>query len=133
VCGTVNRHNCCIWGSENPQDVTGHEDDSIKANEQGTLMKNTALYHVPVGTVFQLNGAPPHLSHCVRAFLDRQFPGCHIGRGGTHYLAPSFSGFFILGVCNIVYHENVQNANKLHDRIVRAAKCITSEMLSNIW
>jgi hypothetical protein len=27
----------------------------------------------------------------------------------------------------------VQNANKLHDRIVRAAKCITSEMLSNIW
>jgi hypothetical protein len=27
----------------------------------------------------------------------------------------------------------VQNINELHDRIVRALECITSEMLPNIW
>jgi hypothetical protein len=25
VCGTFNRHNCHLWGSENPHDVTEHE------------------------------------------------------------------------------------------------------------
>jgi hypothetical protein len=30
--GTVNRHNCCVWGSENPHDITEHECDSPKVN-----------------------------------------------------------------------------------------------------
>jgi hypothetical protein len=44
------------------------------------MMENTALCHVFVRTVFQLDGAPPHFSHCVCAFLDREFPVCWIRR-----------------------------------------------------
>jgi hypothetical protein len=46
-------------------------------------MENTVLHHVTVGTVFQLVGAPPHSSHHVCAFLDREFSDCWIGRGGS--------------------------------------------------
>jgi hypothetical protein len=35
---------------------------------------NTALCHVPVGTVFRLDGAPPHFSRRDRVFLGREFP-----------------------------------------------------------
>jgi len=45
------------------------------------MMGNTALCYVPVGTVFLLDGAPPHFSHHVHAFLDREFPECWIGIG----------------------------------------------------
>jgi hypothetical protein len=31
VRGTVNRHNCHVWGSVNPHDVTEHESDSPKS------------------------------------------------------------------------------------------------------
>jgi len=78
------------------------------------MMWNTALYHIPVGTVFQLRDAPPHLSHHVCAFLDRKFPyhlmkreiyTDHLMKKEIHSLAPSFSQFYssvalLLGVCN---------------------------------
>jgi hypothetical protein len=33
MCGTMNRHNCHIWGSKNnPHEVTEHERDSSKVN-----------------------------------------------------------------------------------------------------
>jgi hypothetical protein len=36
-------------------------------------------------------------------------------------------------VCkNTYYCEKVKNANELHDRIVRAAECITNEMVASI-
>jgi hypothetical protein len=38
------------------------------------MMENTVLRHVFVETMFQLDGAPPHFSHRVRAFLDKEFP-----------------------------------------------------------
>jgi len=46
------------------------------------MMENSVLCDVPMGTVFQLDGAPPHFSHCVHAFLDWQFSDIWIGRGG---------------------------------------------------
>jgi hypothetical protein len=46
------------------------------------MMEDTALHHVPVGIVFQLDGTPPHISHCVLAILDREFPDHWTGRGG---------------------------------------------------
>jgi len=48
-----------------------------------TMMESTALHHVPVGTVFQLDGAPPHFSQHVCAFLDREFSDCCVGRGNS--------------------------------------------------
>jgi hypothetical protein len=62
-----------------------------------------------------------------------------IGREeGTHSLAPLFStsppNYFFWGfVKDTVYHEKVKYVNKLHDRIVRAAEYITSEMFINTW
>jgi hypothetical protein len=32
ISGTVNRHNCRIWGSENPRVIREHERDSPKLN-----------------------------------------------------------------------------------------------------
>jgi hypothetical protein len=46
------------------------------------VMEDTALCHVPVGAVFQLDGAPPHFSRHVLAFMDREFLYCWIGGGG---------------------------------------------------
>jgi hypothetical protein len=67
------------------------------------MMENTALCYVPVGTVFQLHFAPRYFFHCVRAFLDREFPDRWIGIGGTHSLSPfsrfDYSVCFILRVC----------------------------------
>jgi hypothetical protein len=41
VCGTGNGHNCRVWGSESPHDVTEHESDSPKVSEWWALMKNS--------------------------------------------------------------------------------------------
>jgi hypothetical protein len=59
---------------------------------------------VSAETVIQLDGAPPHFSHCVHAFLDRKFPYHWKGIEETHSLALLVSrfdslGFFLLGVC----------------------------------
>jgi len=46
------------------------------------VMENTALCHVPVKTVCQLNGVSANFSCCVCAFLDGEFPDSWIGTGG---------------------------------------------------
>jgi hypothetical protein len=58
------------------------EEPMVTGDNFLAMMENTASCHVPVGTVIQLDGAPPHLSHHVCAFLDREFPDCWIRRGG---------------------------------------------------
>jgi len=37
------------------------------------MMENTASRAVPVETIFQLHGAPPHFSCHFRVLLDREF------------------------------------------------------------
>jgi hypothetical protein len=44
------------------------------------ILENILLRHVPVGAVFQLEGAPPHFFHCIRTFLDREFLDRWMGR-----------------------------------------------------
>ena len=105
ISGKVNRHNCRIWGSENPSVVFQHERDSPKVNVWCGLMKDRVigpfffaeptvtartyldmleLYVVPqlpAGTIYQQDGAPPHYALEVRKFLNDNFPGQWIGRG----------------------------------------------------
>jgi len=38
------------------------------------MKENVALHHVPVVTIFLLDGAPSHFSCHIHAFLDREFP-----------------------------------------------------------
>jgi hypothetical protein len=64
--------------------------------------------HISAGTFFQLDGAPPHFSHHVCAFLDRECPDHWIRRGGPIPWPPSFSrsytlSSFLLGVCKRHY------------------------------
>jgi len=61
----------------------------------------------PCGNSFPVRWCTIHLSHCVLACLEREFPHHWIGRGG-HFLVPSCprfhsSGLSLLGVRNIHY------------------------------
>jgi hypothetical protein len=58
------------------------EEPTVTGDTFLAMMENTALCYVPVGTYFELHGAPPHFSRRVRVFVDRKFPDRCIGRGG---------------------------------------------------
>jgi hypothetical protein len=94
--------------------------------------------HVREGSVFHLDGAQPHFSFHVCAYLDR----VSFSLGGTRRINdvdPSFSmfftsGYFLPGVCKVhCLSWNVQNLKDLRDRIVRAAECVTNGMLTSTW
>lgn len=111
ISGKVNRHNCRIWGTENPHEDMEHERDSPKVNVWCTLGRDQIIgpyffedriinggiyldmlqnYFIPQleqfdlkdNIVFQLDGAPFHFALCVRQFLNHEFPNRWIGRGG---------------------------------------------------
>lgn len=109
-------------------------------------MMDTVLFHIPVRAVLQLHGVPPHCSHHVCVFTDREFPDHWIRRWGTIPCSPhspddphrffSFEGFV-----KDIYPGKVQNVNELCEQIVRAADkvlantwCETAaKVLANIW
>ncbi|KAJ4447807.1 hypothetical protein ANN_09815 [Periplaneta americana] len=107
VCGIVNRHNCRIWGSENPHVVRELERDSpkinvwcglthetvigpfffcventINGNVYLDMLQHYAIPQIPQGYVFQQNRAPPHYALHVTDHLNECFPQRWIGRGG---------------------------------------------------
>lgn len=112
VSGSVNRHNCRIWGSEPPHEFIEHQRDSPKVNVWCGLMHDRIvgpfifaektingniycdmleLYVFPQiddieqekGPIFfQQDGAPPHYSNRVRDALNLRFPNRWIGRCG---------------------------------------------------
>lgn len=112
ISGRVNRHNCRIWGDENPHELYEHERDSPKVSVWCGMSRNRIygpfffdertvngvsylnmlrnffvpqLQQVP-GLIrranFQQDGAPPHFALDVRAYLDQTFPDRWIGRAG---------------------------------------------------
>jgi hypothetical protein len=101
LCGKVNKHNCCIWGYENPQ----YERDTPKLNvwcglitdrivgpfffHKAALTRNVYLDMIKSFSVDQIlhgllqhDGALPHYHNELCAFLNRTFPGWWMGRGG---------------------------------------------------
>lgn len=108
--GRVNRHNCVIWGTENPKAVheipikspkvtvwcglTNKEiigpyffENNVESQSYQTMLET---FFVPQlksrriyrKTIFQQDGAPAHWSLSVREFLNQTFPGRWIGRDG---------------------------------------------------
>jgi len=79
-----------------------------------TMVEKTALRHVPVRTVFQLNGASAHFYRHVGAFLNREFSDRWIGRGGPMPWpprSPDLTPFFCLlrkPVDIRIYHLRVE-------------------------
>jgi hypothetical protein len=57
------------------------EELTVNGDTLLAMMENSALHHVPVGTIFKVNGAPPHFSCCVHAFQDKEFPDLDTKRG----------------------------------------------------
>lgn len=109
VSGKVNRHNCRIWGTENPHNVREQERDSPKINvwcalaidevigpfffAEPTVTKEVYLdmlelfaipqiEHRQPNVYWQQDGAPPHWGKIVRVYLNNTFPGRWIGRDG---------------------------------------------------
>lgn len=163
ICGKVNRHNCRIWGSQNPYRVIEHERDSPKVNvwlgmhKNGVIgpfffleptvtgltyldmLQNFAIPQFPPGLTFQQDGAPPHIHRNVKTFLDVTFPRNWIGRGGPIAWpprSPDFTplDFFAWGfIKHVVYMRKVRNLFDLRQRIIGAVQLITPDMLVNTW
>jgi hypothetical protein len=81
------------------------EEPTVTGDTFPAIMMNISLRHVPIGTVFQSGGAPPHFSRHVRAFLDKEFPDSWIGRRGPIPWPPHSPDLtvrdFSSGVCKI--------------------------------
>ena len=87
---------------------------------------------------FQQDGAPPHYLGAVRDFLDVQFPGLWIGRGGwTEWSARSpdlnpldFAMWSIIK--DRVYDQRVETIDALKARITDVCNNFEQEILQNI-
>jgi hypothetical protein len=106
VCGKVNRHNCHIWGCENPHQVTEYKRDTPKLNvwlglhKNGVIgpfffmestvtghshldvLQNFAVPQIHTGFIFRQDDAPSHCHKYVTTFFDKTFPGRCVGRRG---------------------------------------------------
>lgn len=161
--GIVNRHNCRIWGSENPRVVREMErgtpkinvwcgltyetvigpfffvEKTINANVYLDMLQNYAIPQIPQGYVFQQDGAPPHFAFHVREHLNECFPQRWIGRAGPTAWPPRSPDltpldFFFWGyIKNIVYKTPVVDLDDLRRRIIAACATVTPEMLQNTW
>lgn len=84
--------------------------------------------------IFMQDGAPPHWSRAVRAWLDEKFPGRWIGRGGpmrwparSPDLTPC--DFFLWGfIKSKVYGTRPRDITELKERITAAFDEVTVEM-----
>jgi hypothetical protein len=108
------------------KDLFLFEERTVTGDTFLPTMENTSLRYDPVGT-------STHFRR-LRAFLDREFPGCWKGRRGSILTSPSSLNFTPVDffswefVKDTVYREKLQNVIQLRDRIVTAAECITNDM-----
>ncbi len=89
--------------------------------------------------IFQQDGAPPHFSKQVRAWLGENFDGRWIGRGGPISWAPRSPDltpldFFLWGFIKTkVYTRTVVDIDDLKNRIEEEIKSIKKETLQNVF
>lgn len=90
------------------------------------LLENVPL-RLRQNLYFQHDGAPPHFSRAVSAYLNHQFPGHWIGRGGPHPWPPRSPDLSPLDYCiwgwmkDIVYKTKVNSRDELIARIMDSA------------
>ena len=69
------------------------------------MLQLYAVSQLPVGTIYQQDGAPPHFANIVRIFLEEQFPARSIGTGSQYITWPARKpdltppDFFPVGFC----------------------------------
>ncbi|KAJ4449634.1 hypothetical protein ANN_01038 [Periplaneta americana] len=163
TCGKVHRHNCRVWGEENPRVVMEYERDSPKVNVRcaltcdpvigpfffvestvtGTtyldMLENYAVPQIQDEFFFRQDGAPPHYANQIRDYLNTRFPNKWIGRSGSIEWPPRSPhltplDFFLWEyVKSIVYRTPVQDLADFRRRIVDACASVTPVMLRNTW
>ena len=87
------------------------------------MLQLYAVPHLPDGTIYQQDGAPPHFVNIICTFLDEQFPSRWIGRGSPYVTWPARSpdltppDFFLSGfvkdqvyrtpICDFAYLQEI--------------------------
>jgi transposase len=164
VSGRVNRHAAVYWATENPHVVRSYTKNSPKINVWcGVSSKrifgpyffqnniNGANYlemleefvdEIPLGMAercyFQQDGAPAHYARPVKDFLDMQFPGRWIGRGGPIDWPPYSPDltpldFWLWGMLkNVVYSSPISNIEELKLKIHEATSSIPADMCERV-
>lgn len=118
--GTINQHNYL---------------QLLKNYLQPTLQKKRLVKKA----IFQQDGAPAHFSRQVRAWLDENFNGRWIGRGGPISWTPRSPNltpldFFLLGFIKTrVYTRKISDIDDLKNKIAEEIKSIRREKLQNIF
>jgi hypothetical protein len=111
VCGKVNRHNVCIYGTENPHATVEHIRDTPKVNvcfaifscrvygpfsfaeptvtgiiylDMLQLWLMPQLQEDSEDFIFQQDGALPHFHFDIHAHLNANLPGCWIGHASDN-------------------------------------------------
>ena len=91
------------------------------------MLQYFVIDQLPLGLIFQQDGAPPHYHRQVRDFLNANFPDMWIGRGGplawpTRSPDLTHLDFFWGFVKNVVYHgDRPTTLEELRGRITNAA------------
>lgn len=164
--GFVNKQNVRIWGDERPNDVNEHTLHSPSVMVWCAISKDRVIgpYFFENGTVtgelyknmlsqyafprfsrlrpdyiFMQDGAPPHYSNRVRAYLNNKRPGNWIGRGGPVSWPPRSPDltpcdFFLWGYLKSkVYKTPVESLEDLKTRIQAEIRSISRATLRKVW
>ena len=157
------KHNCRIWGSENPHVIHEHERDTPKANVWCRLTRNSVIgpfFFIEVTVTGHV-----YLDMLQNFFIDQLPPGCFSSKMGhrpinidscvTSWMQifsisgleeedplPGLLGhpiwplmiFFWGFVKNVVYQgDRPTTLEELRGRITNAAALVTPQMLQNTW
>ena len=152
--GHVNRHNCVYWADKNPNKVIEKQskipgvtvwgvissdgiigpfffEGTVNGTNYLNMLQTAAMpqltQRADFGELwFMQDGAPPHYSLQVRAFLDQTFPNRWIGRRGSiewSPRSPDFTpmDFFLWGVVKeMVFSRKPENVQQMRQFITDA-------------
>lgn len=162
--GVVNRQNFRLWADENPHWHTGTRnqgaqkvnvwigmmdhhiigpyfyDHNVNSHNYLAMLQNFVLpklANIGMPSFFQQDGAPPHFANIVKDWLNVNFEGKWLGRGGPKEWAarsPDLTplDFFIWGhLKNHVYQTPIESLDHLKALITAESQKITGFQLQN--
>ncbi|OXU29899.1 hypothetical protein TSAR_000995 [Trichomalopsis sarcophagae] len=137
----LNRHNCHYWPNENP-----HWHRTVDHQHRWSLMLIRDQLPVLLEDVdletrrrmwFQQNGAAPHFALIVQQFLNQNYRGRWIGRGGPVNWLPNSPDltsldFYLWGYLkNVVFEERPTTKEDMQDYIRQTCAAIPRQNLLN--
>jgi len=164
--GVVNKQNVRIWGTERPEEINPivlnspgvmtwcaiskgriigpyfFENENVTGETYRSMLIRYAFprfRELREDFVFQQDGAPPHYSNRVRAYLDRKVPDRWIGRGGPISWPPRSPDltpcdFFLWGhIKSKIYSTPIDSIEDLKIRIRAEINSINQETLQKVW